>query len=179
MSAWETDAAVTHLAWAHPEYGRVLAGGTSTGSVLVWGQLPELQVQASLGLGPGAGAGGAGGGGEAAGGFQPLAELPCGTAPCRWVYHSTGREEGVSERARTIPCGLTAVPVHSEQACGRANSLHWVYGSVGGAGLRPLYGWGMPVRVRWIVRRLAVGVEGRGCGEVSVVWVHGRTRGWG
>lgn len=92
VSAWETDVAVTQLAWAHPEYGRVLAGGTSSGSVLVWGQLPELQVQVSLGLGPGAGAGG---GGEAAGGFQPLAELPCGTAPCRWVYSSAGSEGGV------------------------------------------------------------------------------------
>ncbi|PNW85552.1 hypothetical protein CHLRE_03g192000v5 [Chlamydomonas reinhardtii] len=74
VAAWETDLSVTGLAWAHPEYGRVLAGATTSGSVLVWGQVPELQPGAAASVsdeGPGGGY------------YQPLADLLCGTGPCR------------------------------------------------------------------------------------------------
>jgi hypothetical protein len=50
VAAWETDLAVTGLAWAHPEYGRVLAGATTSGSVLVWGQVREAGGVACCGL---------------------------------------------------------------------------------------------------------------------------------
>lgn len=112
VAAWETDQSVCQLAWAHPEYGRVLAGGTTSGIVLLWGQVPDLQ--------PAGGPGAAGGGGEdgyvgSTGGvyYTPLAQLACGAAACRWVRFiaTTTGVVRVRDPSNTLTvCAVTVLP---------------------------------------------------------------------
>ncbi|GIL73348.1 hypothetical protein Vretifemale_3537 [Volvox reticuliferus] len=81
VATWATDRQVAYLAWAHNEYGRVLAGGTASGSVLIWGQVLDLQRGGVSGV-PGA-SGVDEEGGISVANYQQLQELICGTAPCR------------------------------------------------------------------------------------------------
>ncbi|EFJ41721.1 hypothetical protein VOLCADRAFT_110056 [Volvox carteri f. nagariensis] len=121
VAAWETDLQVNQLTWAHPEYGRVLAGGTTSGSLLVWGQVPE--VQPGGGAVPGAGGGiedANGGGGGAY--YQPLADLSCGTAPCRALCFAP-RQSGLL-LAALLDDGHVVVHVADEVLAPRAWSLH-------------------------------------------------------
>ncbi|KAG2487956.1 hypothetical protein HYH03_013535 [Edaphochlamys debaryana] len=132
VAAWETDFQVSQLAWAHPEFGRVLAGATAAGSVLVWGQVPDL------GPGPGqagaqggggaedAGTGGGGGGSGSGGGggcfYQLLAELVCGTSPCRSLCFAP-RQAGLV-LACLLEEGHVVVHEAEEVLLPRAWSLH-------------------------------------------------------
>ncbi|GLC39715.1 hypothetical protein PLESTM_000932000 [Pleodorina starrii] len=121
VAAWETDLQVTHLAWAHPEYGRVLAGATTSGAVLVWGQVPELQLG-----GPGAaGAGGedsSGGGGGGGAYYQPLAMLNCGGAACSALVFAP-RQSGLL-LAALLEDGHLMVHEAEDVLVPRAWSLH-------------------------------------------------------
>ncbi|KXZ56904.1 hypothetical protein GPECTOR_1g815 [Gonium pectorale] len=121
VAAWENARQVTHLAWAHPEYGRLLAGGTSAGTVLVWAQTPELQPGgAAEGAEDGNGAGSSGNG--SGGYYDALAELPCGSSPCRALCFAP-RQTGLV-LAALLEDGSVALYEAEEPLTPRAWNLH-------------------------------------------------------
>lgn len=102
-ASWELDAEVEHLAWAHPEFGRVLAAATSSGTTYVWGQ------------GGGASTSGSGGDGDdidAAGGYQLLAALYPGPHAARQACRDMRLDAGgLQGRATPRTAPTLALPV--------------------------------------------------------------------